>query len=130
MRKNFVKIGLFLALCLGLPQISPAPLIYRPGEGWETSGEGEVERASKAQLAKAQKLEKAKNFEQAAVAYRMLVKTWPLSPNASEAQYRFACCLLEVGEPMKAYKEFQKTIESYPDSSYFNEILQKEYEIG
>ena len=119
-----------LALCLGWPRVSPAPLIYRPGQGWETSGEGEVEGTSKAQLAKAQKLEQAKNYEQAAVAYRMLVKTWPLSPNAAEAQYRYACCLVEVGDLIKAFKELQKTIESYPDTPYFNEILQKQYEIG
>jgi len=130
MRKITLKTGLILALCLGWPLESPAPLIYRPGQGWETSGEGEVEATSKAQLAKAQKLEKEKNFEQAAIAYRMLVKTWPLSPNAAEAQYRYACCLLENGEPIKAYKELQKTIENYPDSSHFNEILQKQYEIG
>ena len=130
MRKNLTRLSLLFVLCLAWPQVSPAPLIYRPGQGWETSGEGEVEGTSKAQLAKAQKLEKEKNFEQAAVAYRMLVKTWPLSPNAAEAQYRYACCLLEVGEPIKAFKELQKTIESYPDTPYFNEILQKQYEIG
>lgn len=130
MRKNLLKIGLACVFCLGLPQISPAPVIYRPGQGWEFSGEGEVEANSKAQLAKARKLEKEKAFEQAAIAYHMLVKTWPLSPNAAEAQYHFACCLLEIGEPMKSYKEFQKTIENYPDTTYFNDILQKQYEIG
>ena len=130
MRKNLLRLSLMLALCLGWPRVSPAPLIYRPGQGWETSGEGEVEGTSKAQLAKAQKLEQAKSFEQAAIAYRMLVKTWPLSPNAAEAQYRYACCLLENGEPIKSYKEFQNTIENYPDASHFNEILLKQYEIG
>jgi len=130
MRKNLLKIGLIVALCVGWPRVSPAPVIYRPGEGWETSGEGEVEATSKAQLAKAQKLEQEKKFDQAAVAYRMLVKTWPLSPNSAEAQYHYASCLVETGEPIKAFKEFQKTIEDYPDTPYFNEILQKEYEIG
>jgi outer membrane protein assembly factor BamD len=120
-------MGLF---CLCWPQVSPAPVIYRPGQGWETSGEGEVEANSKAQLVKAQKLEKEKSFEQAAIAYRMLVKTWPLSPNAAEAQYHYAKCLLEFGEPIKAFKEFQNTIENYPDTPYFNDILQNQYEIG
>jgi outer membrane protein assembly factor BamD len=128
--KHAFKVLLILSLCLGWPHVSPAPLIYRPGSGWETSGEGEVEGTSKAQLAKAQKLEKEKNYEQAGVAYRMLVKTWPLSPNAAEAQYRFACCLIEFGDAIKAFKELQKTIENYPDTPYFNEILTKQYEIG
>lgn len=130
MRKTLWKCGLLAVLCLAWPQVSPAPLIYRPGSGWETGGEGELEANSKAQLEKAIKYEKEKNYEMAAGAYRALVKTWPLSPNAAEAQYHFALCLLELGDPMKAYKEFQKTIESYPDTVYFNDILQKQYEIG
>jgi outer membrane protein assembly factor BamD len=130
MRRKLTILALFAVFVLGWPGISPAPLIYRPGSGWETSGEGEVAGTSKAQLAKAMKLEEEKNYEMAAKAYHALVKTWPLSPNSAEAQYRYSTCLLESGEPIKAYKEFQKTIESYPDTPHFEEILKNQYEIG
>ena len=52
MIRRSVRLGLLFAALLALPFSSPAPLIYRPGEGWtyevpgdETSGKWRKTRA-------------------------------------------------------------------------------------
>ncbi|MDD2710371.1 MAG: outer membrane protein assembly factor BamD [Verrucomicrobiae bacterium] len=108
----------------------PAPVIYRPGQGWEVEGKESVEETSREQLAKAEKYEKDGKYEEAKDAYGALVKTWPLSPNAAEAQYRYGTMLYKVFEFQISFKEFQKCLEKYPDTEHFEDILKYQYDIG
>ena len=50
---------LILAFLVLFAQPSPAPLIYRPGQGWEVEGVDAVEETSKQQLEKGEHYEKA-----------------------------------------------------------------------
>lgn len=118
-----------MALLLLAPSL-PAPLIYRPGQGWETEGKDTVAETSKDQLARGEAYEKEGKFEDAASTYRALVKTWPLSPNAAEAQYRYAVMLYKGYVFQRSFKEFQNCIDKYPDNEHFNDILKYQYDIG
>jgi outer membrane protein assembly factor BamD len=109
---------------------SPAPVVYRPGQGFEVEGKDKVEETSREQLAKGQKYEKEKKYEEAMEAYRGLVNTWPLSPNAAEAQFRYAAMLYKLFDFQVSFKEFQKCLEKYPDTEHFEEILKYQYDIG
>jgi len=108
----------------------PAPLIYRPGEGWEVEGDDAVEETSSAQLAKAERYEKEGKLEEAREAYRKLVKTWPLSPNAPQAQFQDAVVLYKLYEFERSFEEFQACLEKYPETPHFNEILKYQYDIA
>ena len=118
-----------MALLLLAPSL-PAPLIYRPGQGWETEGKDTVAETSKDQLVRGEAYEKEGKFEDAASTYRALVKTWPLSPNAPEAQYRFAAMLYKSFDFQRSFKEFQNCLDKYPDNEHFNDILKQQYDIG
>jgi outer membrane protein assembly factor BamD len=127
---KFIGKLLVITLLLGFAQSSPAPLIYRPGEGWEVEGKDQVEGTSQEQLQKGERFEKEGKLEEAAGCYHSLVKTWPLSPNAPEGQFRFAVMLFKLYDFQRAFKEFQKSLEKYPDSPHFDEILKYQYDIA
>jgi len=122
--------SLMVALLLFFASPLPAPLIYRPGEGWEVEGQDTVEETSPQQLEKGGRYDKENKFEEARDAYRSLVKTWPLSPNAPEAQFRFAVMLYKLFDFQGSFKEFQKCLEKYPDTKHFDEILKYQYDIS
>lgn len=130
MRKTPSLLFLFSLLFFYFVPSSPAPIIYRPGEGFEVEGQDTVEETSKQQLDKGAKFEKEQQFEAAYRAYHALVKTWPLSPNSPEAQYRAAVMLYKLYDFQRSYKEFQKCVDDYPDSEHFDEILKYQYDIA
>ncbi len=124
------RIGLIVALMIVCATPSPAPLIYRPGEGWEVQGEDTVEGTSKQQHEKGEKYERENKFDEAANAYRLIPKTWPLSPNAPEGQYRFGVMMYKLFDFQRSFKEFQKCLEKYPETEHFDEILKYQYDIA
>lgn len=127
--QRLATLVLFFVLCVGATR-SPAPLIYRPGEGWEVEGRDTVEETSKEQLDKGTKYEEEGKLEEAKDAYRALVKAWPLSPNAPEGQFRYAVMLFKLYDFQISFKEFQKCAERYPDSEHFDDILKYQYDIA
>jgi len=129
-RTSFPIWLLVFVLWLGMTLPAPAPLIYRPGHGWEAEGQDAVEETSKEQLAKGERYEQESKFEEAAQAYRSLVKTWPLSPNAGEAQFRYAVMLFKLYDFARSFKEFQTCLDKHADSEYFEETLKYQYDIA
>lgn len=129
-RKHFTKFAFILVIGASISHPSKAALIYRPGEGWEVEGQDTVESTSKEQLDKAEQYEKKGEIEDAARAYKAIVKTWPLSPNAPEGQYRFASMLYKLYEFQAAFKEFQNCLEKYPETEHFDDILKYQYDIA
>jgi outer membrane protein assembly factor BamD len=135
---NFMQVNLpisfrflqfsFVLVLLG--SVAQAALIYRPGQGWEVEGQDRVAETSREQLEKGETYEKDGKLEEAAGAYRALVKTWPLSPNSPEAQYRFSVILFKLYDFEIAFKEFQKCLEKYPETTHFDDILKHQYEIA
>lgn len=117
-----------------LPFSSPAPLIYRPGEGWSyepVGGETKWRRArAKEQLDVAQKAFDEKEFSLALRAARRVVTVWPLSDYAPQAQYLIARCHEAKGREEKAFKQYQKVLDKYPRSTNYEEVVGREYEIA
>ena len=134
MKRASVRIILIVLGLLALPCRMPAPLIFRPGEGWvyETpGGEGGWRRArAKDQLDVAQQAFDKKDFGLAMKAARRTVRTWPLSDYAPQAQYLVGRCYEAKKADDKAFKEYQKLIEKYPKIASYNEVLERQYEIA
>jgi len=126
----FALVGVFL---LAFPSRSPAPLIYRPGEGWtyEPVGGGAKWQRPRAkdQLEVAQSAYDKKDYSLALKAARRVVRVWPLSDYAPQAQYLVGRCCEETGQDEKAFKEYQKVLEKQPKISNYEEILQRQMTI-
>jgi outer membrane protein assembly factor BamD len=134
MNRRFIRLLLIAFLWLAFPRLAPAPLIYRPGEGWTyepVGGEGKwIQSRAKDQLEVAQAAFDKKAYGLALKAARRVVKVWPLSDYAPQAQYLVARCYEAKGRDEKAFQEYQTILEKYPKVLNYEEILQRQYEIA
>jgi outer membrane protein assembly factor BamD len=134
MSRRLIKV-LFIALFVAaLPFRAPAPLVYRPGEGWtyEPYGGAPNWRRARAkdQLELAQGAFDKKDYSLALRAARRVVTQWPVSDYAPQAQYLVGRCYEVKGEAEKAFKEYEKLLEKQPKIANFEEILRRQYEIA
>ena len=133
---NRWSIRLFLiAVCvLAVPYRSPAPLIYTPGEGWTyepAGGEGNWRRTrAKDQLIVAQDAFDKKDYSVALKAARRVVRVWPLSDYAPQAQYIVGRCYETRGFDERAFKEYQVLLEKYPKAVNYEEVLKRQFDIA
>jgi len=133
MRRRIVRLAFCLAFIFLLQWNTPAPLIYRAGEGWsyESVGGGKWRRTrAKDQLDVAQEYFDKKDFKTALKAAQRTVRTWPLSDYAPQAQYLVGRCYEEKKQDEKAFKQYQRTLEKYPKVPNYDEILNRQYIIA
>lgn len=130
----FLRLCCVLVCVLAFPYRSPAPLIYRPGEGWiyEKPGEtGEWQKTrAKDQLEVAQQAFDANNHRLAMKAAQRTVRVWPLSDYAPQAQYLVGRCYEAEGKDQVAFKHYQQLLEKYPKIDKYDEVLQRQFEIA
>jgi outer membrane protein assembly factor BamD (BamD/ComL family) len=129
-----LRLSLVVLCLLALPHSAPAPLIYRPGEGWiyePVGSEGKWRRTrAKDQLEVAQAAFDKKDYSLALRAARHVVNQWPLSDYAPRAQYLMGRCYEAKKQDEKAFAQYQKVIEKYPKIENGQEILQRQFEIA
>jgi outer membrane protein assembly factor BamD (BamD/ComL family) len=117
-----------------LPNTAPAPLVFTPGEGWvyEPVGGDNKWRMTRAedQAGVATAALEAGEYSMALKAARRTVKEWPLSDFAPDAQYVIGRALEGKKKDQKAFKAYQKLVETYPKSENYNEVLQRQFEIA
>jgi outer membrane protein assembly factor BamD len=130
------KLTLLLALLTTLSFTTPAPLsaalIYRPDEGWNREDEdsGVAEKTASEQLRKAKNLEALGDFKRAAGAYRTLLRVFPNTGAAPQAQIKLAEAYLAQGETEKAFETYGKYISSYPRGNEFDKAVEGQFNIG
>jgi outer membrane protein assembly factor BamD len=134
MNRRFVRLALLVALLAAYPFRSPAPLIYRPGEGWTYEAVGSESKwrqlRAKEQLAVAQTAFDKKDYSLALKAAKRVTKVWPLSDYAPQAQYLTARCYEAKGLDQKAFKAYQTLLEKYPKLDNFQEVLRRQVAIA
>lgn len=114
-----------------LPPNCPAPLIWRKGEGWSYEREGvTTAKNPKDQLELGRQYQEKKDYGNAISAYRRLIKRWPQSSAAQDARFGLAESLLARGYMYKAFREFQDLIAKHPNTERFEEVLERQYQIG
>ena len=121
-------------MLLAFPYSSPAPLIYRPGEGWiyeKVGAEGKWQRArAQDQLAVAEESFNKKDYSTALKAAHRTVSQWPLSDYAPRAQYLVGRCYEAQRQDEKAFKQYQKLIEKYPKIENYQEVIDRQFQIA
>jgi outer membrane protein assembly factor BamD len=134
MNRRFVFWILLVAGVALLPFRSPAPLIYVPGEGWyyESYGENAKWQRSRAkdQMDVAEQAFKTANYTIALRAAHRVVRVWPLSDYAPQAEYLIGRCLEATGRDEAAFDAYQNIIQKYPKSAEYEEVVWRQYEIA
>lgn len=128
MLKNFLFI-LMLFSTLAYSSVLYAPWIWTPENGWMNQKDI-VKETPKVQWEYAQDLEKKGEYNNAAHAYKALIKAYPTSPYAAQAQIKTAQCYEHEGFLYEAFKEYQALLENYPKEINFEDILKQELKIG
>ena len=130
----FVRAALILLCLFALPFRSPAPLIYTPGEGWtyqSAGGKGDWQRTrAQDQLEVAQTALENNDHGLALKAARRVIKVWPLSDYAPQAQYLIGRCHEADGNDEKAFAAYQQVLEKYPKIENHQEILSRQFQIA
>ena len=114
------------------PHRSPAPIIYREGEGF-SSGEIsdiEIKKNAEEQFKLAQRYEADGDYKRAGASYRLVVRRFPRSDIAAEAQFQSGQMLERLGKLQFAFNEYQALVQKYPRSNDFEAALQAQYNIG
>ena len=131
------RLGLLLivAACMVLfPFRAPAPLYYVPGEGWYYEMYGQNARwqrpRAKEQLDVAEQAFDKNDYNTTLHAAHRVLRVWPLSDYAPDAEYLIGRCLETSGKDEAAFKAYQNIIEKYPRSSRYEEVLWRQYEIA
>jgi len=126
---------LIVAACVVLfPFRAPAPLYYVPGEGWYYELYGQNARwqrpRAKEQLDVAEQAFAKNDYNTTLHAAHRVLRVWPLSDYAPDAEYLIGRCLEATGNDEAAFKAYQNIIEKYPRSSRYEEVIWRQYEIA
>ncbi len=100
-----ILLSAFLLLGTGL-QAAPEALLPASGE-----------------LAAAQATATAGNLDEAICQYRQLVRAYPFTKNAAEAQFQVAQLLQKKGDFEASFKEYTKLLNKYPDTPHFEDAV-------
>jgi outer membrane protein assembly factor BamD len=127
---RFVFPLTMLAL-VSFPHRSPAPIIYREGEGLSL-GETDIEikKNAEEQFKLGERYEAAGDYKRAGASYRLVVRRFPRSDIAAQAQFKSGQMLEREGKLQSAFYEYQALVQKYPRSPDFEAALQAQYNIG
>jgi outer membrane protein assembly factor BamD (BamD/ComL family) len=112
---------------------TPAPLIYREGEGWsyESVGGGKWTRTrAQDQLQVAREAFDARDYHLALKAAKRTVRVWPFSDYAPQAQYLVGRAYEEKQQDERAFKEYQKLLEKYPKTVNYEDVVKRQFIIA
>lgn len=134
MNRRFGFLFLVAAAVVLFPFRAPAPLFYVPGEGWyyELYGQNTKWQRTRAkeQLDVAEQAFAKNDYNTTLHAAHRVLRVWPLSDYAPDAEYLIGRCLEATGNDEAAFKAYQNIIEKYPRSSRYEEVLWRQYEIA
>ncbi|MDP3703995.1 MAG: outer membrane protein assembly factor BamD [Candidatus Omnitrophota bacterium] len=121
--------SLLVGIMLSLATPAQAAWVWTPQTGWIGPG-GAVKDSPDEQLVFAIAFFDRQDYDRARLEFRKLLKAYRQSREAAEAQYYLGRCAEERRDYYKAFVEYRKTIQTYPSTARFEDILQREYQIG
>jgi outer membrane protein assembly factor BamD len=134
MNRRFGFLLVIIACVVLFPFRAPAPLFYVPGEGWYYESHGQNVKwqrpRAKEQLDVAEQAFNKKDYNTTLHAAHRILRMWPLSDYAPDAEYFIGRCLEAKGNDEAAFKAYQNIIEKYPRSSRYEDVLWRQYAIA
>ncbi len=129
MKTSRVLLSLVLVTSFMAAPPAFAAWMWSPQTGW-IGPTGAVKDTPEEQLAAAMTFFEQKEYERARREFQKLLRAYKESPQAAEAQYYLGRSFEEDGDYYKAFLEYRKTIQTYPSTKRFDEILEREYQLG
>ena len=107
-----------------------ADWVWSPEQGKFVNTQSETQSGADDIFDNALDLYKEKKLDKAAEQFKIVLKQYPKSRVAPESQYRLGTILEETGDFVEAHKAYQALIKAYPQSERFEEVIEREYQIG
>lgn len=123
-------ISLFLALILVLPSTTWAYWVWSPDQGKFINPQGTIEDSAEEQFNFSMEFYNNKNYKRAEDEFKNLLKQFPASRAASEALYYLGNLHEAANNYYKAFKDYQKIVDDYPQSERINEVVERQFHIG
>jgi outer membrane protein assembly factor BamD len=127
---RFSKVLAFSFLLLLPHSFASADWVWSPEQGKFINTESETQSGADDIFDNALDLYKEKKLDKAAEQFKIVLKQYPKSRVAPESQYRLGTIYEETGDYVEAHKAYQSLIQSYPQSERFEEVIEREYQIG
>ncbi len=129
-----MKRAVFLLVLLGVFLFSAAPAfsfwIWTPKTGRWVNPKYSVKPNPREQLEFAQEFYNQGKHKEAVEECKKLLKYYPKSYQASEAQFYIGLSLEAMDKLYEAYQAYQKVIDKYPFSTRIDEIIERQLKIG
>lgn len=127
---NIIIIGLGLFLSGAFVASAEAYWIWTSESGKWVNPKYAVKETPDAQFDWAMSFYEAEDYDRATKEFEKLVKYYPLSRLAAEAQFFIGDILEKQSQYYKAFKAYQKVVDRYPYSDRIGEVIEREYRIG
>ena len=124
------KVFAFIFILLLPHSYASADWVWSPEQGKFINTESDTQSGADDIFDEALDLYKEKKLDKAAEQFKVLLKKYPKSRVAPEAQYRLGTIFEEKGDWTEAHKAYQSLVKSYPQSERFEEVIEREYQIG
>jgi outer membrane protein assembly factor BamD len=124
------KVFAFIFILLLPHSFASADWVWSPEQGKFINTESETQSGADDIFDNALDLYKEKKLDKAAEQFKIILKQYPKSRVAPESQYRLGTIFEETGDYVEAHKAYQSLIKSYPQSERFEEVIEREYQIG
>ena len=118
-----------LLMMMGMAPPAFAGWVWSPQTGW-IGPTGAVKDTPGEQLVFAVAFFDRQDYDRARKEFKKLLRAYKESREAAEAQYYLGRCYEEDGDYYNAFLEYRKTIQVYPSTKRFDEILGREYQLG
>ncbi len=124
------KLFAFVFILLLPHSIASADWVWSPDQGKFINTASDTQSDADDIFDNALDLYKEKKLDKATEQFKIILKKFPKSRVAPEAQYRIGTICEEKSDYMEAHKAYQALIKSYPQSERFDEVIEREYQIG
>lgn len=130
---RFSKVVAFfcsITLAFAFIPFAQADWVWSPEQGKFVSTDEGGQDDAQDMFEQALELFREKRLDKSAEQFELILKKYPKSQIAPEAQYRLGTIYEEKGDLAKAHKAYQALLKSYPQSERFEEVVEREYELG
>ncbi|MBU9889087.1 MAG: outer membrane protein assembly factor BamD [Candidatus Omnitrophica bacterium] len=124
------KVLAFLFVLFLPSSFVSADWVWSPEQGKFINTQEDTQTDAEDLFETALDLYKEKDLDKAIEQFELVLKKYPKSRFAPEAEYRLGTLYEESSDYVKAHKAYQSLIKSYPQSERFDEVIEREYQIG
>ncbi len=128
-----LRLILVLALaCLAFPERSPAPVVFKPGQGakYHPPGEEEMNGTAQELSVEAEAAFQKGDLRRAVKIYQRITKRYSRDWNAPLASFRVGQIQEQRRDFLHAAGAYRYVIEKYPQSPYFDGAIEGQFRIG